>query len=341
MKVIDMYVAEVGRHLPRQQRADIETELRSAIEDAVEDEASAQGKSPDEALAADVLRRYGAPEKTAASYLPPRYLIGPELFPTYIRVEGIVAGAVILALAVAFGAELGTSPEIRANVGAALLQTAAQMWSAVFGGAAVVTLIFAIFQWTSSRVLPQPKAWDPALLKERPARDPDRINPYELTFEIVFSIAALVVFNLYPQLVAIYVFQNGHWLLVPVLAPAFFQFMPWLNLWWAFQIAVDLIVLAQRRRQPLTHWLEMGLDLVRLAVFVQIVLGPAIISLDAAGLANLGGAGLSAQTIVTANEGINTAVRVGLGIASAINVLDLARDVYRRLLSGRVRLPAQ
>ena len=86
MKLIDLYVAEVGRHLPLKQRADIETELRSALEDAVEDEAHTQNRPADEALAAEVLRRYGPPEKTAASYLPPRYLVGPELFPRYVKV---------------------------------------------------------------------------------------------------------------------------------------------------------------------------------------------------------------------------------------------------------------
>ena len=340
MKLIDLYVAEVGRHLPRKQRADIETELRSALEDAVEDEARTQGRPADEALAADVLRRYGAPEKTAASYLPPRYLIGPELFPTYIRVVGIVAGAVVLALAVAFGAELGTSPEMRANVGAAFLQTATQMWSAVFGGAAVVTLIFAIFQWTSSRVLPPPKAWDPALLKEKPEHDRDRISPVNLTFEIVFTMAALLIFNLYPQWVGLYWIQNGHWQSVTVLAPAFFQYLPWLDVWWGLQIVLDLIVLAQRRRPPLTHWLGLGLDLLRVLIFFQLVLGPAVVQLDAATLAHVGAGALDAQQLAAANEGLDTGVRVGLGIAAALSAVELARHVYKRVAGGRVQVIA-
>ena len=33
MKLIDRYIAEVGRHLPRKQRADIEAEIRSTLED--------------------------------------------------------------------------------------------------------------------------------------------------------------------------------------------------------------------------------------------------------------------------------------------------------------------
>jgi hypothetical protein len=336
MKLIDLYVAEVGRHLPRKQRLDIQNELRSALEDAVDDQARQQGKPPDDSLAADVLRRYGAPEKTAASYLPARYLIGPELFPAYANVVVIVAGAVILALAVAFGAELGTSPAMRANAGEALFQTLTQMWSAVFLGAAVVTVIFAIFEWTSSRVLPQPKAWDPSMLKDRPERDPYRVNPVELTFQIVATIAALLIFNFYPQWVGFYWLQDGHWQSVTMLAPAFFQYLPWLDLWWGLQIILNLIVLAQRRRQPLTHWLALGLDLVRTLIFFQLVLAPALVQLDAVTLSRLGAGALDARQIATANDGLNIGVRVGLGVAAALSAVDLARNVYRWLLSERV-----
>ena len=37
MELIDRYVREVGRHLPRKNRADIETELRSLLVDNLED----------------------------------------------------------------------------------------------------------------------------------------------------------------------------------------------------------------------------------------------------------------------------------------------------------------
>jgi hypothetical protein len=341
MKLIDLYVAEVGRHLPQKQRADIQAELRSALEDAVEDEARAQGRAPDEALAADVLKRYGPPEKIAASYLPPRYLIGPELFPTYLKILGLVSAVVALTQVVAFGAELGASPEMRANLGVALVQGFSRLWTATFVDVAVVTGIFALYESASRRVAIQPKIWDPSMLKEKPERDPDRVNPVELTFDVVASVAWLLIFNLYPQWVGLYTLQNGHWLIVPVLAHAFFQYLPWLNLWWGSQIVLDLIVLAQRRRQPLTHWLGIGLELARLAVFLQIVLGPAIINLDPTALVSLSGATMDAQTISTANEGLNTLVRVGLGVAAAISAVNLVRGVYRRLLRGQVRLAAQ
>lgn len=338
MKLIDLYVAEVGRRLPEKQREDIQKELRSALEDAVEDEAHTQGKPPDEALAADVLRRYGPPEKTAASYLPPRYLIGPELFPKYTKVLGSLVAVFMLLSAIGFGANLGASAETRANVGAALLQAAAGMWLNVWGLAAIVTVVFAVYEWMSRRLATQPKAWDPAQLKFTPPTGRDRINPVELTLEIIATVAALLVFNLFPQWVGIYWLQGGHWLSVPLLAPAFFQYLPWLNIWWGLQILLDLVILAQRRRQPSMLWLKMALDVVRPLIFFQLVLGPALIQFDAATLASLGAGAFDAQKLAATNEALNTGLRVALGIATAVSGLDLALDVYRRLVRGRVQV---
>ncbi len=47
MEILDAYVAEVGRRLPEKQRADIEREIRSMIEDTLEDESRTQGRPAD------------------------------------------------------------------------------------------------------------------------------------------------------------------------------------------------------------------------------------------------------------------------------------------------------
>ena len=242
--------------------------------------------------------------------------------------------------AIGFGANLGASAEARANALAALAQALAGLSSSFFYMLSIVTVIFAVYEWSTRRTAPQPINWDPAKLKSKTERDPNRVNPFELTFEIVFSIAALIIFNLYPQWVGIYWFQGGHWLAAPLLGPAFFQYLPWLNLWWVLQIVLDLIVLAQRRKQPLTHLLGTGLEVFRIVLFFAIVLGPAILQLDTAALASLGLGTLDPATIAKANEGINTGLRIGLGISAAVNLVDLVRDVYRRVAGDRVQLTA-
>ena len=68
MKLIERYVREVGRHLPRRLRGDVERELLSTLEDALEARGQKiEGTSGDDAELA-ILADFGPPEKMAASY---------------------------------------------------------------------------------------------------------------------------------------------------------------------------------------------------------------------------------------------------------------------------------
>jgi len=80
MGLIDRYIAEVGRHLPEKDRSDIEAEIRSLIEDMLE-ERGRTVKTADEKVRAETLEQLGDPQLLAAKYSPPkRYLIGPEWY---------------------------------------------------------------------------------------------------------------------------------------------------------------------------------------------------------------------------------------------------------------------
>ena len=91
MNLIDRYVTEVGKHLPLVKgRKDIEKELRSTLEDMLEDRAQKAGRAADEAMEIELLKEYGAPQKVAATYNPQPYLIGPRMFPFFLMVLKIV-----------------------------------------------------------------------------------------------------------------------------------------------------------------------------------------------------------------------------------------------------------
>ena len=93
MNLIDKYIAEVGKHLPRRQRADIEAEIRSTLEDMLEERNQAEASN--EAQVIELLKEYGEPRKVAESYIGPRYLIGPRLYPTFELIVKIVLAAVL------------------------------------------------------------------------------------------------------------------------------------------------------------------------------------------------------------------------------------------------------
>jgi hypothetical protein len=92
------------RGVPERQRADVEGELRSSIDDAVEDRVGA-GEDRSTAERA-VLESLGNPVRLAAEYAGrPLHLIGPELFLVYrdllVRLVGIVVPIVLVVLTTA------------------------------------------------------------------------------------------------------------------------------------------------------------------------------------------------------------------------------------------------
>ncbi len=152
-KLIEAYVASVGENLPEKSRADIEAEISSLLQDMVDARAEAEGRAPDEEMVCAVLREYGEPEKVAASYREPRYLIGPRLFPAFLTVLKIVLavlGALALAGLVYTLTRLGTVPlESILREGIESLAKYLSAAVTVFGN---VVLIFAILELVLPRV---------------------------------------------------------------------------------------------------------------------------------------------------------------------------------------------
>jgi HAAS domain-containing protein len=79
MNLIDRYIAEVGRHLPEKDRSDIEAEIRSMVEDMLDERSERRhqtGNPVDDKVITKILEQLGDPRLLAARYAPPkRYLI--------------------------------------------------------------------------------------------------------------------------------------------------------------------------------------------------------------------------------------------------------------------------
>src|SRR6188474_235110 len=105
MNLIDRYITELGKHLPRRNRTDIEAEIRSTLEDMLDERKQANGPS-DEATVLELLKEYGSPREVAATYKTHQYLIGPRLFPTFEMVLRIVFAVVSGASLIGLGVSL-------------------------------------------------------------------------------------------------------------------------------------------------------------------------------------------------------------------------------------------
>jgi len=206
MDLISRYVYAVTKGLPEKQRGDIEKELRTLIDDMLEQQA---GDEAYEAKVTKVLLELGDPEVLAGNYRgSERYLIGPQNFDNYILTLKIVLGAVLLGVSIAVG--IGSVFSDRLNAAAIFTDYLAALFSALLQGFAWVTIAFA-FAERKGVELPakgQTKAvtWSVSQLPEVPEKQ-TAISRTESIFSILFTTFFITILYVAPQIFAVYL-QN-------------------------------------------------------------------------------------------------------------------------------------
>lgn len=278
MDLIDRYAHEVGQYLPHRLRADVEAELRSLLADSADEKALSSGRPPDDELVTGVLREFGPPREVAARYSPEsQYLIGPRLYPAYVtalKIMVLVLAAAVLALAVAgrfrHSAEpLGVTPFIRAT---------GRFLSAAVFNLGVMTMIFALVERAIRHREAAGVAWDPATLP--PVDDPDRISYLGRVLALYVIAALALLFNLFPEWVAVFVFRNGDTSVYPLLLPEFGRYLPLVNAWWFLAFVLNLVVLRHGRWRRATRWADFALEVFNAAILLLMVLGPPVFTYD-------------------------------------------------------------
>ncbi|CAG0999603.1 hypothetical protein ANAEL_02854 [Anaerolineales bacterium] len=281
MNLIDRYVIEVGKHLPLVKgRKDIEKELRSTLEDMLEDHAQKAGRAADETMEIELLKEYGAPEKVAATYNPQPYLIGPRMYPFFLMVLKIVTAVITIVLLVLTGVKIATmspmaGPEFAKVIGDGL----AGIISAVIAAFGNIVLVFAIlerFVPAAEFKMDEEKEWDPASLKKEP--EPDEVKAWESILAIVFTFIALSIFNYNPQWIGIYTVSGDKWNIIPILTESFFHWLPWINIGWIAEIVLNGILLRTGRWNLATRVFSIGIKIFQVVIGLFLLTGPSILA---------------------------------------------------------------
>lgn len=330
MNLIERYVAEVGKNLPvLKGRADIEKELKSTLEDMLEDRAAKAGRSRDEAMEIEVLREYGSPQTVAATYNPHPYLIGPKLFPFYLFVLKIVVMVVVSVMLVLAGVQAVTdTPFMGSDFVKIIGQGLGNALSAAIAAFGNLTLVFAIIE----RVLPDKeigdfsdeKDWDPASLAKEP--DPDSVSRFELITEIVFTFVALAILNLYPQWLGIFFFSDGAQKFIPLFTDTFFQFVPWINITLVAQILLDIYLLRNAAWTNLTRIFNILIEGVSLVLTIVIARTPGIIGITSETFANGPFTPEQAEIFLSI---ATLAVPIVFAIIIIIQSIEVIKSIYR------------
>ena len=155
------------RSLPEAQRADIDRELRGTIADTIDAKVES-GTKPD-AAERETLTELGDPYKLAWGYADrPLHLIGPALFPDYIRLLRVLYFVVLPIVVVVVFLSLLLAKSLD---GESLAGAFGAIWPTAIGVAVHLgfwtTLVFAVLERTTPQGRPLTK-WDPSTLPQLP-----------------------------------------------------------------------------------------------------------------------------------------------------------------------------
>ncbi len=127
-EIIESYVRDVAKYLPRAKRNDVAFELRTLLGDEVAAKAQAAGRAPDQAMVMELLRGFGRPPEVAARYHQRGALI--DSADTHHFLIWALSGAVTLSLlsALSPSAERDNGGEFLKWVGALAIVFAVRGW---------------------------------------------------------------------------------------------------------------------------------------------------------------------------------------------------------------------
>ena len=189
MELLERYLQEVRRYLPRDEQDDLIAEISDDLQTQIEARESELGRAltSDEEVA--LIKAYGHPRVVGARYQPQRYLIGPELFPFWWYTVKIVLICVLALelVGITIAALVSTTPF------SDFAQGVAVMWSSIFWVFGVVTVAFAVIEryGASQTVLSRAGVdrWNPRILPNVPS---DEVSRPRSLWEAFVNIAALL-----------------------------------------------------------------------------------------------------------------------------------------------------
>jgi len=266
----DRYVSAVVKHLPKDQHAEVEAELRSAIADALD----AQG--PEDANAeATVLNAMGDPELLAATYADrPLHLIGPRLYLTWKRLTVLLLWIVvpIVAALTAIGGVLGDQ-----GVWAVFGQTMGAAWLTAAMVCFVVTLVFAMIERSGDKEIEEVTTpWTVDKISEP-------TSPVVGWGETVTAASTLLITGTFLIWQQVYPWvHTADGVGLPVINPDLWRFvLPALLVVMAAELGAVIVRQIRGRWIPRDWWLTLALNLATLALLLPSLLGHTFLNREA------------------------------------------------------------
>ena len=258
-EILDSYVSNVVKRLPRRQRVDVALELKSLLADEL---AGEDGTRPTPERALELLRAFGRPADVAVRYRPAVIIIDPADSRVFLRAAVIGVAIIWLVGLLAVLRERDTLDGLqlfqRWYTGAGL----PALWWPGF-----LVVCSAVAAWVRRR-WPRLRQWSP-----RPV-DRDRVNRFWYGLAVIGAVAGIVALaaprlwldavfggRAAAQADAAFAYDSSF---VRVLGPAVLVVV-------GLDVALLFALLVRGRWQPLTRRIDIGLNLATCALLTWIL----------------------------------------------------------------------
>lgn len=313
---IDRYLYAVTRRLPKAMREDLEKELRSNLMDALEERLDGREATEQDVL--DLLNDFGDPRKVASEYMPEqKYLIGPELIDLYWMILKIAGVGVAIGLTVVLIISVLQMDASQSGLIQVITRYLGTLWSAGVSMVGTVTLIFALIQHTtagerfgsseaaeelrqagkeiqeafdkSAVSSPSKKtpakasaSWSAEQLAEVPA-SADRVSLPECVVNLVFIGLALLIFNVYPDKIGAYFYDNAAagWVGIPLFNVVILSaYVMVYNVVWILDALLQVRLIQKGRWGLAERAAKVIISLLGLGVFIALIQNPAVFNFE-------------------------------------------------------------
>lgn len=206
MEMIERYIYAVTQKLPQSQRADIAKELRSLIQDMLDervDNREVNNKDVEE-----VLQNLGSPKQLAQKYRgSKKYLIGPEFYDSFILILKITLISVAAGMSIVFAIQIILDPIAILDHFVNYIVSLVTVIPQAIGWVTFSFVFFEHFAGVKAQDLILDNYWKPADLP--PIPDPKRsIKRSEPIVGIVFYVFVIMLFTFSSEYFGIFLFQD-------------------------------------------------------------------------------------------------------------------------------------
>jgi hypothetical protein len=280
-QIIERYIYDVMRRLPKKEREDIGKELRANIYDMLPENA-------DENEIKTVLYELGSPASLAAKYgLRPRYLISPDIYDEYIRVLKWVSplvGVIVFAVGLILGAVEAIKngqTNIAVFMGKTLSNGISLGLTGTFQALVWTTIGFIIAEHAGGKTKNKKQEWKiedlPEVLPDNKGRIPLSDSITELVLVVIFSVLALSFCT--GTLPIAFMIQSGDIQVLNLFSASFLaSCIPVIIVMLVVSVSASIIKIKKRRWTPFVCGAVMVSKLINLILFLYLINKPNIFS---------------------------------------------------------------